>query len=94
LTNSDPIGCGQKDFNNDVLNDVTCPSVTLVAIMDVNKVKGKVKCTSGLMVRQACMAKCPVTYAPTFDGHYPKKNATGRNHLNHKIFIYGTSICI
>jgi hypothetical protein len=29
---------GQKDCKNDVLNDVTCPSVTLVTIMDANKV--------------------------------------------------------
>jgi hypothetical protein len=28
---------------NGVLNDVTCPSVTLVAIMDVNKVEVEVK---------------------------------------------------
>jgi hypothetical protein len=42
LTNSNPLGCGQKDFKNDVLlNDVTCPSVTLIAIMDANKVKVK-----------------------------------------------------
>jgi hypothetical protein len=33
-----PLGCGQKDFRNDVLNDVTCPSVTLVTTMDANKV--------------------------------------------------------
>jgi hypothetical protein len=38
LTTSNPLGCGQKDFKNDELNDVTCPSVTLVTIMDVNKV--------------------------------------------------------
>jgi hypothetical protein len=51
--------------------------------MDANKVKVKVKvkCTSGLMARQACMAKRPVTYAPTFDGHYPEKNVTGRKHV-------------
>jgi hypothetical protein len=43
LTNSNLLSCGQKDFKNDVLNYVTCPSVTLVAIMDANKVKVKVK---------------------------------------------------
>jgi hypothetical protein len=37
LTNSNPLGCGQKDFKNDVLNDVTRPGVTLVTIMDANK---------------------------------------------------------
>jgi hypothetical protein len=42
LTNSNPLGCGQKDFKNDVLNDVTCPSVTLVARI-LNKVKVKLK---------------------------------------------------
>jgi hypothetical protein len=39
LTNSNPLGYGKKDFKNDVLNDVTCPSVTLVTIMDAKKVK-------------------------------------------------------
>jgi hypothetical protein len=41
LTNSNPLGGGQKDFKNDVINDVTCPSVTLVAVMDANTVKVK-----------------------------------------------------
>jgi hypothetical protein len=38
LANFNPLGCGQKDFKNDELHDVTCPSVTLVTITDVNKV--------------------------------------------------------
>jgi hypothetical protein len=35
LTNSNPSGLlGQKDFKNDVLNDMTCSGVTVVAITD------------------------------------------------------------
>jgi hypothetical protein len=35
LTNLNPLGFGKRIFRNDVVNVMTCPSVTVVAVMDV-----------------------------------------------------------
>jgi hypothetical protein len=35
LTNLNPLGFGKRISKNDVLNVMTCPSVTVVAVMDV-----------------------------------------------------------